>query len=99
MMKKMFCLGTIVLFLALSVPAQVTVAAEQGVATAQSLVNINSATLTELQVLPGIGPVSAQRIIDYRSERGPFSTIEQLVEVKGIGEKSLDKIRPLVSTN
>jgi competence protein ComEA len=66
---------------------------------AQGPVNINTATLAELEVLPGIGPVSAQRIIDFRNERGPFSTVEQLVEVKGIGEKSLDKLRPLVSAN
>jgi len=99
MMKKMFCLGMIVLSLALTVPVQFAVAAEQGVATAQKPVNINTATLAELEMLPGIGPVSAQRIIDFRTERGPFSTIEQLVEVKGIGEKSLEKIRPLVSTN
>ncbi|WP_432822266.1 ComEA family DNA-binding protein [Trichloromonas sp.] len=99
MMKKMLYLGMIILSLALTVPVQFAVAAEQGVITAQSPVNINTATLAELEVLPGIGPVSAQRIIDYRSERGPFSTIDQLVEVKGIGDKSLEKLRPLVSTN
>jgi competence protein ComEA len=100
MMKKIFCLGMILWSLALSVPVQVqvAVAAEQEVATVQS-VNINTATLTELEALPGIGPVSAQRIIDHRTERGPFSSVDQLVEVKGIGEKSLEKIRPLVSTN
>ena len=77
---------------------QQAVAAEPEVATVQS-VNINTATLAELEALPGIGAVSAQRIIDYRNERGPFSAVDQLVEVKGIGEKSLEKIRPLVSTN
>ncbi|OHB29388.1 MAG: hypothetical protein A2X84_01400 [Desulfuromonadaceae bacterium GWC2_58_13] len=97
-MKKMFCLGMIVLSLALSAPLQIAVAAEPEVATVQS-VNINTATLAELEALPGIGAVSAQRIIDYRNERGPFSAVDQLVEVKGIGEKSLEKIRPLVSTN
>ena len=97
-MKKMFCLGMIVLLLALSAPLQIAVAAEPEVATVQS-VNINTATLAELEALPGIGAVSAQRIIDYRNERGPFSAVDQLVEVKGIGEKSLEKIRPLVSTN
>jgi competence protein ComEA len=63
----------------------------------QKLVNINTATAAELETLPGIGPVSAQRIIDYRSEQGQFSSIDQLVEVKGIGEKSLEKISSLVS--
>ncbi len=98
-MKKMVCLGMIVLFVALTGLTPVVAAVEHGESMAQVQVNINTATLEELEVLPGIGPVSAQRIIDHRSERGPFATIDQLVEVKGIGEKSLEKIRPLVSTN
>ncbi len=99
MMKKMFWIGMIVLSLVLTSPVPNASATEQGVATSQQRVNINTATLSELEALPGIGPVSAQRIIDYRNERGPFSAVEQLVNVKGIGEKSLEKVLPLVATN
>jgi competence protein ComEA len=60
-------------------------------------VNINSATVKELQSLPGIGQVTAERIITYRTEKGPFSAVDDLGKVKGIGEKSLEKIRELVS--
>ena len=57
-------------------------------------VNINTASKKELDALPGIGEVLAQRIIDYRSANGPFSTVDELTKVKGIGEKTLAKLKP-----
>jgi competence protein ComEA len=62
------------------------------------LVDINTANSEMLQELPGIGPVIAGRIIDYREENGEFTDIEELADVKGIGEKTLDKLRPLITT-
>ncbi|MCM8710388.1 helix-hairpin-helix domain-containing protein [Clostridium sp. SYSU_GA19001] len=61
-----------------------------------SKVNINSATLKELDEIPGIGPVTAQKIIDYREKNGYFTSIEDLKKVGGIGEKTLDKFRDMV---
>ncbi len=55
-------------------------------------ININTATSEELQLLPGIGPVLAQRILDYRTEIGQFSSLDELMDVKGIGEKTYAKI-------
>lgn len=57
-------------------------------------IDLNSATKQELEKLPHIGPVIAQRIIDYRMQRGRFETIDELVNVKGIGNKTLFKIKP-----
>lgn len=64
-----------------------------GVATTSGLVNINTANVSELDSLPGIGPVYAQRIIDYRTANGPFNSIDQLDNVKGIGPAIIEKLR------
>ncbi|MBM6404651.1 helix-hairpin-helix domain-containing protein [Phycicoccus sp. CSK15P-2] len=62
------------------------------------LVPLNTADLTALDALPGIGPVLAQRIVDWRTEHGRFTTVDELAEVSGIGEKLLSRLRPLVTT-
>ncbi len=64
-----------------------------------SLLNINIATVIELQTLPSIGPQMAKRIVQHRKENGDFKTIEDLTEVKGIGEKTLDKIKPYIGVD
>ena len=60
-------------------------------------ININTATAQELQTLRGIGPALAQRIIEYRQTSGRFSTVDDLANVKGIGEKTLDKLRDSIT--
>jgi competence protein ComEA len=61
------------------------------------LVNLNTADLAALDTLPGVGPVLAQRILDWRSEHGRFTSVEELGEVSGIGEKLYAQIRPKVT--
>lgn len=58
--------------------------------------NLNTATLEQLQVLPGVGPKMAERIIAFRAENGAFKVVDDLDEVKGIGEKRMEDLRPLV---
>ncbi len=65
----------------------------------QQKVNINAATSEELQTLTGIGPSKAEAIIAYREEQGPFTKIEDLLEVTGIGEKSFEKLQEEVTVN
>jgi competence protein ComEA len=61
------------------------------------LININVATLEQLDTLPGIGPAIAQRIIDYRESSGGFKAVEDITEVSGIGEATLAKIKDLIT--
>lgn len=72
-------------------PAQ-TRLPQSGEVDAPERVNINTATAEELQTLSGIGPVIAQRILDYRTENGAFQSVGELTKVSGIGEKLLEKI-------
>ncbi len=59
-------------------------------------IDLNRATAEELTRLPGVGEVIAKRIVEFREKHGPFERVEDLMKVKGIGEKSLEKIRPHV---
>jgi competence protein ComEA len=68
-----------------------------GSGSATQPVNLNTATLDQLESLPGIGPALGQRIIDYRTQHGPFASVDDLVDVSGIGEKRLEDLRPLVT--
>lgn len=79
--------------------AAVTTGANTAVSTQSTagLININTANLSDLQTLPGIGAVIGQRIIDYRTENGPFTSVYDLINVKGIGEKRLEQMLPYVT--
>lgn len=85
-MKKL--LGSLILPLLLASPAW-------------ALVDLNTATRSELESLQGIGPTKAQSIIDYRQKNGPFTRIEDLANVKGIGKATVEKLKGdlTVSTN
>lgn len=61
-----------------------------------SLISINKASTTELEMVPGIGPVMAGNIVEYRKGIGRFQALEDLLNVTGIGEKTLDKMRPYI---
>ena len=64
---------------------------------ATPMVNLNSATQAELEELPGVGPVTAQSILAFRSENGAFTAVDELLEVSGIGDATLAKIAPYVT--
>lgn len=59
-------------------------------------ININTANVEQLESLPGVGPATARAIIDYRTHNGGFSSVDELLEVRGIGPKKLEQIRPYV---
>ncbi len=102
MRRLMFAVGILVAALVGSAPsvwaqAPKAPAASKARATASAPVNLNSATAAQLQTLPGIGASAAQRILDYRQKNGAYKKIEELMNVKGIGEKSFLKLKPLIS--
>lgn len=63
------------------------------------LVNLNTATLEQLDSLPGVGPAIAQRIIDYRDSVGSFASIDEITQVSGIGPATFEKIKALITVN
>jgi len=71
----------------------------QATKVAVNKVNINTATLEALDTLPGIGPKTAQKIIAWREEHGKFQRIEDLMAVKGIGEKRFARVKDLIVTD
>jgi comEA protein len=60
-------------------------------------INLNTATIAQLETLPGIGPNTAKSIIDFRNRSGPFQRIEDLLAIKGISKSKLEKLRPYVT--
>ena len=66
-------------------------------ADAASMVNINTASVLQLQELPGIGPSLAERIVAYRDANGSFKSTDQLTEVKGIGKRKMEKFRDRIT--
>ncbi|WP_306606424.1 helix-hairpin-helix domain-containing protein [Azonexus sp.] len=64
------------------------------IGTAFAAVNLNTATLAELDTLKGVGPGKAKAIVEYREKNGPFKSVDDLTLVKGFGEKSIEKLRP-----
>ena len=99
-MRRLTCvLGILCLsLLTVSLTAQEKAATPKAAApTAAAPLNLNTATAAQIATLPGIGPKAAQRIVEYRTKNNGFKKIEELMNVKGIGEKSFLKLKPLIT--
>ncbi len=69
-----------------------------GISSSSSKININKASISELEKIPGVGPSTAQKIITYREEHGKFSTIDDIKNVSGIGSKKFENIKEYITT-
>lgn len=78
-------------------PAGAPPAASSGSDAPSGPVSLSSATLEELDELPGVGPITAQKIVDYRAEHGPFGSVDDLDAVPGIGPTRIEQLRDLVT--
>ncbi len=95
-MTKMLCALAIGALMT-SVPAGAMHAQEPAPAAKTATVDLNTASLAELEALPGIGRSTAERIVEHRQKTGGFKKIEELMNVKGIGEKSFLRLKPLIA--
>jgi competence protein ComEA len=75
----------------------ITTPAPEVVTSTTELIDINTASAAELEELPGIGPTTAQKIIDYREQNGPFVTTEDIINVSGIGPGTYERIKDLIT--
>ncbi len=73
-----------------------TTAGEPATGGPEALVDVNTATAAELEELPGVGPATAAAIIDHREQQGPFRSVDDLLDVRGIGDAKLAALRDLV---
>jgi len=87
---RIVCVLALCLGLALS---SISVMAQKPASAAPEKINLNTATSEQLQSIPGIGPAMAKNILDYRTKVGKFNKIEEIINVKGIGEKKFQKIK------
>ena len=101
MYRRSVVLGIALMMLTAAVPSPVVAQSKpakgKAAATASSPLNLNTATAAELQALPGVGANTAKLIIEHRQKNGGFKKIEELMNIKGIGEKSFLKLKPMVT--
>jgi len=90
-------LGALIIGLVVGMLLQPLFSLQAGSKSGDQKVNINTASLEELQKLPRVGPAIAQRILDFRKENGNFKRVEDLLKVRGIGEKVFNQLKDLIT--
>jgi competence protein ComEA len=98
MIRTILTVAMIATTLAVVAPTgRASIEEQQSSAQQAPALNLNTATQADLEKLPGVGPATAKQILDYRQKNNGFKKVEELMNVKGIGEKSFLKLKPLVT--
>lgn len=105
MLRTVMSVALVVLSLGSAAPALTAVGNQDATSrqtakptpTDASAINLNSASAAELEKLPGVGPATAARIVEYRQKNGAFRKVEDLMNVRGIGEKTFLTLKPLIT--
>src|SRR3954465_1720013 len=97
MVRMFFSVFALALLIAAQPLAQAAAKPDAKPAKPAAMINLNTATATQLEELPGIGARTATRIVEYRQKNGPFKKIEELMNVQGVGEKSFLRFRAQIS--
>jgi len=92
MPQKAKILCALLLCIGMAISSVSALAQKSDPATAGKI-NLNTASAEQLESLPGIGPVTAKRIVDYRAKVGKFKQIEEIINIEGIGEKKFERIK------
>jgi competence protein ComEA len=95
-MKRLVMILLLLSVFGMSLPAVLFAAGSADVVEQMSKVSLNAGSVSDLQVLPGVGAVTAERIVAYREKNGPYATVDALLNVKGIGVKTLEKMSPML---
>jgi competence protein ComEA len=91
--KKIRIASALILCLAMALSSVSVLAQKSSGAQNSEKINLNSATVEQLQTLPGIGPAIAKSIVEHRAKSGKFNRIEEIINIKGVGEKKFQKIK------
>jgi|SRR6187455_1359906 len=100
MIRTILTVATVAAILTMGGPIGLALSAQPQQSSAPAAapaLNLNTATQADLEKLPGVGPATAKQILDYRQKNNGFKKVEELMNIKGIGEKSFLKLKPLVT--